>query len=136
MDSASSPGYSFNELAGMLHAAAGGLHTATAAVGLLIDHQSWLLRTDFTSNFVRVEHDDDGTGYADIKWLAALDALDNGLLPCSGSEANMLRIAASLAAPTPITLGTAVSGLDTRNLRLVLAAVTHANGHPAIEVRL
>jgi hypothetical protein len=134
MDSASSPGYSFNELAGMLHAAAGGLHTATAAVELLIDHQSWLLRTDFTSNFIRVDDDDDG--YADIKWMAALDALENGLLPCSGSEANMLRIAASLATPTPITLGTAVSGLDTRNLRLVLAAVAHANGRPGIEVRL
>jgi hypothetical protein len=138
MTSGSSTGYGFNELAGMLLAAAGGLHTSEAAAELVIAHQTWLFRTDFTTTFITVTHDDDGDGdgYADINWSAALDALDAGLLPCSGSEANMLRIAASLAGPNPITIGTAVSGLDTRNVTLVLNAIAHASGYRNTEVSL
>lgn len=80
-------------------------------------------------HLITVTHDEDGDGYADINWPAAIDSLDNTLLPCSGSEANMLRIAASLAGQTPITIGTAVSGLDTRNVTLVLKAIAHASGY-------
>jgi hypothetical protein len=129
MTTDSSTGYGFNELAGMLLAAAGGLHTSEAAAELVIAHQAWLLRANFTTNFITVTHDDDVDGYADINWPAAIDALDNGLLPCSGSEANMLRIAASLAGQAPITIGTAVSGLDTRNITLVLKAIARASGY-------
>ncbi|MGH3377647.1 MAG: hypothetical protein ACRDS0_03795 [Pseudonocardiaceae bacterium] len=136
MSSASSPGYSFNELAGMLHAAASGLYTAEAAVELLIDHQTWLERADFIGQFIAVEHDEDGDGYAGVDWPAALDALNNHLLPCSGSEANVFRVAASLAGQAPVTIGAVISGLDARNVTLVLNAIAHASGFRNTEVSL
>jgi hypothetical protein len=122
-------GYDADELAGMLLAAAGGLYAAEAAVTLLAGHQTWLLRADFR-RFITVEYDEDGCGYAAIDWIAAIGGLKHGQLPCSGSEANILRIAASLASGlTAVNLGQAISGLDARNLTLVLKAIAHASGY-------
>jgi hypothetical protein len=41
----------------------------------------------------------------------------------------MLRLAASLAACTPVNLRDALTGLDDRNIQLVINAVLGASGH-------
>lgn len=55
-------------------------------------------------------------------------ALEAGGLACSGSEAQLLCIAASLAAGVAVDLRRALSGLDERNAALVVAATAHAAG--------
>lgn len=78
---------------------------AEAAAELLIGHRSWVVRDDFVGRFVEV-----APGLADdnvmalIDWEAALAAVDGGRLICSTSEAQMLRIAASLAVGVPVDL--------------------------------
>jgi hypothetical protein len=63
-----------------------------------------------------------------VDWAAAVRALDAGRLPCSGSEAQLLRIAASIAEGIPVDLGEALSSLDERNLGLVAEVVLCAGG--------
>jgi ABC-type cobalamin/Fe3+-siderophores transport system ATPase subunit len=63
-------------------------------------------------------------------WESAIAALDAGQLPCSGGERRMLRLAASIAGGTPISLCDTLTGLDTSNIDLVTAAIRHAAGHP------
>ncbi|HZD02061.1 MAG TPA: hypothetical protein VFA46_18275 [Actinomycetes bacterium] len=63
-----------------------------------------------------------------VDWQAAVGALDAGRLVCSGSEAQVLRLAASIAEGVPVDLGAAVTGLDQTNIALVARAVLHANG--------
>ena len=70
----------------------------------------------------------DGTPMAWVDWEAAVAALQRGGLPCSGSEAGLLRVAASLAVGGPVDLRDMVFGLDGRNLVLVATAVLHAGG--------
>jgi hypothetical protein len=65
---------------------------------------------------------------ADIDWPAAITALDTGDLPCSGGEQRMLRLAASVASGIPVHLRDALTGLDNRNINLVITAVLHASG--------
>ena len=56
-------------------------------------------------------------------------ALQTGHLPCSGSEQAILKIAASLAEPgIAISLRDCLGNLDQRNITLVTAAITAANG--------
>ena len=66
--------------------------------------------------------------YAVISWDTIHSAMYNGLLPCSGAEAAILRIALSLAEGHPVDLGPAIIRLDKRNLMYVLAAIRHASG--------
>lgn len=125
----SAPAWADNQdppLAGPLRASARGLHPVEAGVELLIGHASWLQRTDFTERFVHL--DVDNARMADIDWTAAITALDAATLPCSSSEAQMLRLASSLAHATPANLGDALSGLDSSNAHLVSQAVLHASG--------
>jgi len=64
-----------------------------------------------------------------IRWKAAIHALDTGRLPCSASQEAVLRIAASLGDDTiPVHLRAVLGGLDHRNITLVAAAITAANG--------
>jgi hypothetical protein len=72
---------------------------------------------------------------ARVDWRAAVTALDAGRLPCSGSEGQLLRIAASTAEGIPVDLGEAVTSLDEANLALVARAVLHAGGHRGAIVR-
>lgn len=113
-------------LASPLRAWARGIYPDEAGVGLLIGHDVFLHRADFTSRFISAP--DDGTGLAVIDWPAAITALDAGL-PCSGSENRMLRLAASLASGIPVSLRDALTGLDNHNISLVITAVQHASGH-------
>jgi hypothetical protein len=115
-------------LPGLLRAHAAGLLADTAAVDLLVTHRYWLHRPAFTARFVHPITASDGrcTG-AWIDWPAAITALQRGELPCSSSQADMLRIAASLGAALPVILRDVLGGLDRANIAAVRAAITAAN---------
>jgi hypothetical protein len=92
----------------------------------------WLRRNDFVDGFVRIVDElAGGSSLAWVDWHAAVTALDAGRLPCSGGEAGMLRVAASVAEGIPVDLGEALIGLDERNLVLVAGAVLRAGGSTA-----
>jgi 8-oxo-dGTP diphosphatase len=126
-------------LAEPLRASACGLCAAQAGTELLIAHATWLHRSDFCDRFVHLDTRlTDDTDMASIDWPAAITAIDTGELTCSGGEGRMLRLAASLIAGTPVNLGDALVGLDSRNLNLVSQAVLHTAGrrdHPSIHRR-
>ena len=112
-----------------------GLLFLEAAVELLIGHRSWLSREDFRA--VAVESGQavfGGPQMAAVDFGAAVGALEAGVLPCSGGEGRVLRIAASLAVGVPVDLREAVTGLDERNVVLAVAAVLHAAGHRDVRV--
>jgi len=105
-----------------LRAGSEGLYALEAATGLIIAHGTWLARDDFECF---IHH---GTGTAAIDWETAIRALDAGRLPSSGGERRMLRLAASLADQAPVSLGEAVTGIDGRNVGLLIKAIRHASG--------
>ncbi|MEU0566391.1 hypothetical protein ABZ297_13465 [Nonomuraea sp. NPDC005983] len=117
------------DLANAARAWARGSYPMEAAVELLIRHSVWLHRPEFrryaidyiTATYTR-------TPYAVIDWQAAHTALSCGRMPCSASEAAVLRIAVSLADGLPVELGPTITELDTANLGRVLAAIAHASG--------
>jgi hypothetical protein len=78
----------------------------------------------------------DGTVMAAVDWEAAVAALEAGRLPCSGGEGRMLRLAASIAGAVAVDLGSALPGLDERNIAEVARAVLHAAGHRDMRVPL
>lgn len=127
---------SLHQLSADLRAAAKGLLCSEAAIELLIKQHSWLCRHDFVAGFVdrstRPNPDPaSSAGIAFVDWGAALAALDDGRLPCSSGEGQLLRIAASLAEGLPVDLRDAITGLDALNSGLVARAVRHAAGHRA-----
>jgi hypothetical protein len=128
------PLYANAELAEMLRRHASGLLPAEAAVDLLIGHRTWLAREDFARRYVDIEtgplYVGDGP-VAAVRWKAAASAVKAGRLVCSGSEAAMLRIAASIAAGIAVDLRDALGGLDSTNLGLVMKALARANGRAA-----
>lgn len=113
-----------------LRAHAHGLHPLEAATELLISHGSFLSRSDFRDRFVHhsTSITDDTTTLANIDWPAAVTALDTAHLPCSTSQQQILRIAASLAHGIPVDLHDTLTGLDQHNIQLVITAVLHASG--------
>jgi hypothetical protein len=111
-----------------LRACAAGIYPAEAGVALLIGHGTFLRRDDFTTRFI--EHGTSGaTPMAAIDWDAAITAIANGDLPCSGGERRILQLAASLAAGTPVSLHDTVTGLDDANIALFITAIGHASGN-------
>jgi hypothetical protein len=102
---------------------------AEAAVELLIGHGSWLLRDDFVGGFVEFFGGVDDQEMAVVDWPGAIRALDGGDLPCSSSEEQMLRLAASITEGVPVDLRDAVCGLDATNAALAARALLHAAGH-------
>ncbi len=128
---------SFAALAAALRASASGLYCAEAGIELLIAHQSWLRRSDFTTACITTGHGlEDGTVTAVIDWDTAIGALDSGDLACSGGESRMLRLAASIAGGIPADLREALPGLDRANLALAATAVVHAGGHRGAGITL
>jgi hypothetical protein len=116
------------DLPAALRACARGFYPAEASAELLISHGSFLARHDFTGRFIRLGVTAGDTRMAAIDWDAAITALNFGELPCSGGERRILHLAASLAAGIPVDLCDAVTGLDDRNIRLLLTAISHASG--------
>lgn len=112
----------------LLRAHAAGLSAQTAAVDLLIAHRHWLTHSVFTDRFIHPITTDDGRQCgAWIDWAGAITALEHDELPCSASEATMLRIAASLATDLPLSLRAVLGGLDATNIATVTTAITAAN---------
>jgi hypothetical protein len=113
-----------------LRACADGLLPVEAGVELLINHGSFLHRSDFRDRFVDKDTSitDGVTPVAEIDWTAAMAALRAGDLPCSGGEQRVLRLAASLADGIPVDLRDTVTGLDDRNIELMMNAILHASG--------
>lgn len=113
-----------------LQACASGILPAEAGVSLLTGSGSWLHRDDFTSQFIitATGASDGTTLMAAIDWQAAIAALNDGRLPCSSGERHMLRLAASIAAGTPVSLCDTLTGIDHRNAGLLATAILHANG--------
>ena len=113
-----------------LRACAHGLSPAEAGVELLINHGSFLRRSDFRDHFVHLGTSitDGITTMAEIDWPTTITALDTGDLPCSGGEHRILRLAASLADGIPVDLRDTLTGLDDRNIELVITAILHASG--------
>jgi hypothetical protein len=117
-------------LAAALRAAADGLHAGEAAAELIISHDRFLHRDDFT----RYVHA--GTSISDgatlMAWIGrddAITALNHGRIPASSGETSILRIAASLAGGCQADLRDTITGLDHRNLNLVTTAIRHTAGH-------
>jgi ADP-ribose pyrophosphatase YjhB (NUDIX family) len=115
-------------LAHSLLAGASGLYADEAGTQLLVDHATWLGRSDFRERFV---HRGGGacSEMAFVDWPGAIGALEAGELPCSGGEERMLRLAASLACGIAVDLRGALVGLDVANIALVSQALVHASGH-------
>jgi ABC-type cobalamin/Fe3+-siderophores transport system ATPase subunit len=107
-----------------LRACSSGIYAAEASVGMLIAHATWLDRDDFRQ-FI---HADPEAGMAAIDWPAVTAALTAGKMPSSNGEQKMLRMAASLAGQTPVILGDTITGLDDRNIQILVSAVLHASG--------
>jgi hypothetical protein len=76
----------------------------------------------------------EGAVIAAVDWEAAVVALEAGRLPCSGGEGRMLRLAASMAGGVAVDLGSALPGLDERNITLIAGAVLQAAGHRGLRV--
>ena len=117
-----------SSLQAALRAGADGLYALEAGTGLIIAHGSWPAREDF-GRFIHVGSSITvpGTELPSIDWEAAITALDAGGFPSSSGEKKMLRLAASLARDIPVRLGNAVTGIDGRNVGL-LVKVLHASG--------
>ena len=116
-------------LAAALRASAAGFYPFEAACELLIA-TCWPPRGDFAPFItVGVSISDGITPMAAVDWAGAISALDAGLLPCSGSERRLLRLAASLGEGVPVDLQDAVTGLDKANITHVTTAICHAAGH-------
>lgn len=131
------PGSDVRSVPAALQACARGIYPLEAGVDLLISHACWLDREDFQEQFIRTGTSitDGVTTMAEIDWQAAISALDAHQLPCSGGEERMLRLAASLASGIPVSLRDTLTGIDHRNIELMLTAVLHAWGkRPAPQI--
>jgi hypothetical protein len=116
-------------LAALLRAAAAGMLADMAATDLLIAHGRFLPDPAFRRIIAAGSPVADGQPFAVIRWNAAVTAIETGDLCLSASERAVLLIAASLAEPgVTISLRECLGSLDRRNIALVTAAVTAANG--------
>jgi hypothetical protein len=104
-----------------------GLTAATAAIDLVAAHRVWLTRPDFAPFIQHGRCHATGAPTATIRWRAAITALGQGRLPCSSSEADILRIGASLGVGVPIRLRDVLGCLDHRNIAHVIRAIGIAN---------
>ena len=99
-----------------------------AAVELLIGHRQWLWRRDFGDVAVsRARHVFTGEELVTVDFVAAVEALRAGVLPCSADERQVLLIAASIAEGIPVDLRDALTGLE--EVGLVVGAVAEAAGY-------
>jgi hypothetical protein len=110
-----------------LHEHAVGITAQVAAVDLLTAHRFWLTQANFAPFIQHGRCHATGAPMASIRWRAAVTALGQARLPCSSSEADVLRIAASLGAGVPIRLRDVLGCLDHRNIAHVVRAIGIAN---------
>jgi hypothetical protein len=117
------------DLASTLLSHAAGFTSHTAAAELICAHHTWLTRDDFVATCICTSTSHDQHPWAYIDWEQAITALDSHQLPCSPSEAAILRIAASLGDHhIPVHLARVLGSLDRTNISKVTTAITRANG--------
>ncbi len=125
----SAPAMPASRLALLLEDTAAGICADAAAVELIVAHGHFLHSRAFRRIIATGSAIGCGEPTAVIRWHAAAHALQAGLLPCTRSEAAVLQIAASLGDDAvPVHLRTLLGSLDSRNIALVTAAITTANG--------
>jgi hypothetical protein len=117
------------QITAALRACAAGFYSGEAGTELLISHGGFLHRPDFSRFVDTFASITDSTPMAQIDWESVHSACCEGQLPLSGGEWRILKIAASLAAGTGVSLRDTLPGLDDRNLELVTTAIRHAAGH-------
>ncbi len=111
-----------------MRAGARGLLCLQVAVELLIGHQRWLWRADFGDVALSwARHVFTGEELVTVDFVAAVEALRAGVLPCSADERQVLLIAASIAEGIPVDLRDALAGLE--EVGLVVGAVAEAAGY-------
>jgi len=83
-----------SDLAAALRNSAAGYYPLEAGTELLISNGTFLHRHDFTSRFIELgtSISDGITPMAAIDWDAAIIALSDGELPCSGGERRILQL--------------------------------------------
>lgn len=117
------------QLACLLAGTASGISADTAAVALITAHGHFLHQRAFRRFIAAETSMFTGEPVTMIRWKAVITALDDQQLPCSTSEQAIVRIAASLGDDTiPVHLRQVLGSLDRRNITLVTAALTRANG--------
>jgi hypothetical protein len=119
-----------DDLHAALRAGAAGLRPVEAAIEFLINHATFLPRSDFRDRFIQtgISITDGHTPMAHIDWPTAIAALNAGQLPCSSGEQQVLRIIASLADDLPVHLKTVLTSLDSHNIQHTINAVLHTSG--------
>lgn len=117
----------YADLVDALHEHVVGINAQVAAVDLLASHRVWLTRADFAPFIQHGRCHSTRQPMAIIRWRAIHCALQRGQLPCSSSEANILRIAVSLAAGVPISLRSVLGCFDHRNIARIVRAIGLAN---------
>jgi hypothetical protein len=125
----SAPAMPASQLALLLEDTAAGICADAAAVELIVAHGHFLHSRSFRRIIAAGSAIGGGEPAVVIRWRAAAHALQAGLLPCTRSEAAVLQIAASIGDDSvPVHLRTLLGSLDSRNIALVTAAITAANG--------
>ena len=125
----SAPAMPASQLALLLEDTAAGICADAAAVELIVAHGHFLHSRSFRRIIAAGSAIGGGEPAVVIRWRAAVHALQAGLLPCTRSEAAVLQIAASIGDDSvPVHLRTLLGSLDSRNIALVTAAITAANG--------
>jgi hypothetical protein len=117
----------YNELVESLYEHAIGINADTAAVDLIAHHGVWLHRPDFAPFLQHGHCHSTGAPMTAVRWRAAHAALQRGQLPCSGSEADILRIASSLGGGVRISLRDVLGNLDHPNIAHIVQAIGIAN---------
>lgn len=104
---------------------ADGMTAERAAVDLLIDHGTWVTRSDFLDRCVLTVPEE---GIAVLDWEALTSALAAGALPASSGELAVLRVVASIGARHPVDLRDVLTDLDQDSAVLVARAVLDTAG--------
>jgi hypothetical protein len=113
----------------LLQDTASGIPADLAAIELIARHNHFLHQPAFRRLIASGNSVLTGEPVLTIRWKAAITALDAGRLTGTGSEQAMLRIAASIGDPDiPVHLRESLGNLDHRNIALITAAITQANG--------
>lgn len=114
----------------------------SAAVWLLVFHESWIQRLAEVAagdevaqswaglqECVVVQRDEDGVWWARIRWAELAAFAEKYTFPYSRTEVALLNVACSIASNVPVHLGDAVAGLDRVNTAAVMYAIAQASGH-------
>jgi hypothetical protein len=96
-----------------------------AAVRLIIRHGYWLGDSEFLRYVEFFPGDPDSAG---IHWQDALDALDRGDFKVDEEDANILRLAGSIATGYRVTIGWLVETLSRDAVKHFAEAVLYADG--------